>query len=236
MVQGTGIPEERDGDLPIFRRVMSDGDDATAVEDAAALAALLAARARTVTVRVVAELIALGSAADGAAGRVALDPPGRMLLDGARCPVALAPRGFGAAGGHRLARIDVGIDGGREAAEALALAARLARAHAARVRMVAVAELDFDLGGAPRRVDPGERERLARHLEHAADDLAGVDFEADLREGLADQVLVGLAREADLLVLGSRAAYAGAGRVSLGRVAERVIQGSPSPTLVVPAP
>jgi nucleotide-binding universal stress UspA family protein len=60
--------------------------------------------------------------------------------------------------------------------------------------------------------------------------------EAELREGLADQILVGLAREADLLVLGSRATYGGAGEVALGDVGKRILRGSPCPVVVVPAP
>ncbi len=135
-----------------------------------------------------------------------------------------------------MQRIDVGIDGSREAAAALITAADLARRLGARLRLVAVAELRFDLAGHPRPSDPAELDRLGRHLAHAVDDLAGLSVETELREGLPDQIIQGLARESDLLILGSRAAYGEAGRTSLGSVATRVIRGAPCPVLVAPAP
>ncbi|MFT3863351.1 MAG: universal stress protein [Solirubrobacterales bacterium] len=221
---------------PLFRHVMTAGDDEAAEADATALADTLAACRRRVAVREAAELIALGSAADAGSGRVSLGAAGGELLDGARCPVAVAPRGFAARARHGIGRIDVGIDGSREAAAALTLAGRLARAHGARVRLVAIAELDFDLGGTPRGVDPGELDRLARHLGQASDGLAGVEVATELREGLADQVLVGLSREADLLLLGTRAAFGDSDRVALGGVAARVLRTVASPTMIVPGP
>lgn len=229
--------EELEGATPpLFHLVLTAGEDETARRDAVALAAGLAERGRAVTRRDEAELVVIGSAAGGAPGRVSLDPASRVLLEGAGCPVAVAPRGFAATTDRELRRVDVGIDGGREATAALTLAAHVARAHDARLRLVAVAELDFDLGGAPRKVDPRELARLARHLEQASDGLPGVRVETDLREGLADQILVGLAKQADLLVLGSRTVYGGAGRVALGAVVTRVLQASPCPTLIAPAP
>ncbi|HKZ15397.1 MAG TPA: universal stress protein, partial [Solirubrobacterales bacterium] len=109
-------------------------------------------------------------------------------------------------------------------------------AHSARLRLIGVAPIGFDLGGSARAADPRERERLARHLEHAADALAGVAVEAELREGVTDQIILGLAREADLLVLGSRATYGGAGEIAIGDVGKRILRAAPCPTLVVPAP
>ena len=221
---------------PIFRRVLTAGNDAMALRDATALAAELAGRGQKVTLRDAADLIAIGSAEDGPSGRLQLGPAGRSLLEGARCPVAVAPRDFAAEGSHEIRRIDVGIDGSRESGEALALAVRIARAHDARLRLIAVAEPAFDLGGSPRPADPRELERLARHLEHATDGMPGLWIEADLREGLAGQVLVGLTGEADLLVLGSRAAYGDRGHVSLGEVATHVLRSAACPTLLAPTP
>jgi nucleotide-binding universal stress UspA family protein len=132
-------------------------------------------------------------------------------------------------------RIDVGFDGSREAAAALMTAARLARSLEARLRLVAVAERRFDLTG--RLVSgPNELERLERHLAQAAVDLSGLGIETELREGSPDEVIRALARESDLLVLGSRASYGASGHTSLGTIAARVIGASPRPTLIVPAP
>lgn len=234
---GIDSVEDVDGVTPqIFRRVLTaSGDEATRL-DAVALAAVLAERAEAVTVPDAADLIVLGSGPDGMPGRIGLDRAGAALIEGARCPVAVAPRGLADRPGYEPRRIDVGIDGSREATAALTLAARLARAHDARLRLVAVAEPGFDLGGAPRPTDPRELERLARHLDHAADGLPGILVETDLHEGLADQILTGLSGKTDLLVLGSRAAYGDADRVSLGEAASRILRTAACPTLLVPAP
>ncbi len=230
--------ERLEGATPrLFPRVFIGGEHGQdARRDATALAAALSERAETVTVPERAELIVLGSAADGVPGRVALDPADRPLIEDARCPVAVAPRGLADRDDYEPRRIDVGIDGSRGANAALAVAVRLALAQDARLRLVAVAGLDFEIGGSPRAADPREVERLSRRLGHAADGLPGIWVETELREGLPDQILLGLAREADLLVLGSRALYGTAGQVALGDVAERVLRAAPCPTLVVPAP
>lgn len=133
-------------------------------------------------------------------------------------------------------RIDVGIDGSREAAAALRTAADLARSLGARLRLVAVAELRFDLAGHPRPSDPAELDRLGRHLAHAVAGLGGLAVETELCEGLPDQIIQGLARESDLLILGSRAAYGEAGRTSLGSTSTKVMRGAPCPVIVAPAP
>jgi nucleotide-binding universal stress UspA family protein len=229
--------EELDGATPpIFPRVLLAGDDEEARLDAVAVAGALAGRTEAVTVPDAADLIAIGSGADALPGHVRLDPAGDALLHRARSPVVLAPRGLADRDNYAVRRIDVGIDGSREAVEALKAAVHLARIHDARLRLIAVAGLDFELGGRPRPADPRELERLARHLEHAADGLPGIWVEADLREGLTDQILIGHSREADLLVLGSRAAYGDRGRVSLGETATRVLRSAACSTLIVPAP
>lgn len=221
---------------PVFRLVLTDGVDEIARRDAIALAGELVARGEAVTSSEAAEMIVLGSPPAAAPGRVSLDEGGRRMLEGAHCPVALAPRGFAGLDTHELGRIDVGIDGSREAAAAFTLAARIARAHDARLRAIAVAEPTFELNGTPRPLDPRERERLARHLDHAADGLPGIWIGTELQEGLPDQILRGFARDADLLVLGSRSSYGGEGRVSLGDTGERILRASPAPVLLVPAP
>jgi nucleotide-binding universal stress UspA family protein len=132
-------------------------------------------------------------------------------------------------------RIDVGFDGSREAAAALVIAARLARSLKARLRLVAVVEQRFDLTG--RLLSgPNELERLERHLARAVVDLDDLVVETELREGSPDEVIRELARESELLVLGSRASYGAAGHTSLGSIGARVVSASPVPTLIVPTP
>jgi nucleotide-binding universal stress UspA family protein len=228
--------EELDGATPLLfpRFYVAAEDDGEPRRDAIALARALAPQGEAVTVPERADLIVTGSA--GAPGRVSLDPAALAAIEGARATVAAAPSGLAGREDYELRRIDVGIDGSRESAAALATAVRLALRHSARLRLIGVAQIEFGIDGKPRPVDPRELERLARHLEHAADGLAGIWVEAELREGLADQIFLGLGRDADLLVLGSRATYGGAGRIALGDLAKRVLHGAPCPTLVVPAP
>lgn len=137
--------------------------------------------------------------------------------------------------GGAVRRIDVGFDGSREAAAALVTAAQLARSSGARLRLIAVVEQVFDLTG--RLLSgPNELERLERHLARAVIDLDDLVVETELREGSPDEVIRELARESDLLVLGSRASYGPSGHTCLGSIAARVVGGSPIPTLIVPTP
>lgn len=228
--------EELGGATPRqFPRVFISGENGSEERrDAVALAEALAGNAETVTTTDRADLIVTGSAQHGAPGRVALDPSSRALFEGASCPVAVAPRELAARDDYGIRRVDVGIDGGRGATAALATVIRVALAHSAHLRLIAVAELDFDLGGTAQQADPRELERLAGRLGQATAGLSGISVETELREGLADQIILGLAREADLLVLGSRATYGNAGRVALGDVAGRILRAAPCPTMVVP--
>jgi nucleotide-binding universal stress UspA family protein len=221
---------------PVFDRCFVARQDAGPRRDAFALATALSPAAEAVNAPARADLIVAGSAPDGAPGRVTLEPEELRAIEGARAAVAAAPRGLAEREDYALRRIDVGIDGSREASAALSIAVRLALAHGARLRLIGVAQLAFDLDGTSRGADPREVERLARHLEQAADRLSALPAAAELREGLADQILIGLGREADLLVLGSRATYGGAGEVALGDVGKRILRGAPCPVLVVPAP
>lgn len=221
---------------PLFDRCFVARQDAGPWRDAVALVAALSPDADAVNAPAKADLIVTGSAPDGAPGRVTVEPEALGAIEGARAAVAVAPRGLAEREDYAVRRIDVGIDGSREASVALTVAVRLALAHGARLRLIGVAQIAFDLDGTARGADPREVERLARHLEQAADRLSALPTEAELREGVTDQILIGLGREADLLVLGSRATYGGAGEVALGDVGKRILRGAPCPVLVVPAP
>ncbi len=230
---GIDAVEDLDGATPrLFPCVFIAGEgDSEARRDATGLAAALAGRAEAVTVAGRADLIVVGSARDGAPSRVTIEPSDRALVEGARCPVAVAPRGLAARDDYQPRRIEVGFDGGRDAAVALDLAGRLAVRHGARLRVIAVAEP----AGAARAVDPRELERLGRRLDAATHGVPGVEVEAELREGVPDRVLLDLPGRSDLLVLGSRAGYGNAGRVVVGDVAARILFAARCPTLIVPA-
>jgi nucleotide-binding universal stress UspA family protein len=231
--------ETLEGATPaIFPRVFLAGDAGSETRrDAASLAAALAGtRAAAISMPEQADLVVVGSAADATPGWAVLDPSDRPLLDRAACPVAAAPRGLSGRDDYMPRRIDVGVDGSRGAAAALATSVRIARQRAAHLLLIAIAETRADPGGTDRRGDPREIERLSRHLEHAVADISAVALRTELREGVPDQTLVEFAADADLLVLGSRAAYGGGDGVVIGDVASRVLRGCPCPTLIVPSP
>jgi nucleotide-binding universal stress UspA family protein len=186
-----------------------------------------------------ADLIAVGFAHHGPVGRVVLGDVARATLHDAPCPVAVAPRG------HRpgpLATIAVGFDGSPEARRALELAAELARAHGARVRLAAVVAppvvvqpaypsgygVDWDEQASAERV---EADRL---LERAVAEL-GVEAEAEVLVGSPARELGALSRFVDLLVVGSRG-WGPALRVLLGSTSSRLAHDSACSVLVVPRP
>ena len=228
--------ESLDGAAPRqFARVFIAGSDRGETRrDALALASALAERAEEVTSPERADLIVVGSAPDGLAGQVTLGLAERPLVEGSACPAAVAPRGFAHAARRGVRRIAVGLEGGRGSLAALEAAHRLARAHDARLYLIGVAEIELhdDLPHA----DPRELTRLSRRLSLASEGLAGVEADTELREGIPDRVLIDLAAEADLLVLGSRTTYGGAGQVAIGEVSAHVLRGARCPTMIVPAP
>jgi nucleotide-binding universal stress UspA family protein len=80
-------------------------------------------------------LIVLGSTHRGGLGRVMPGSVAERLLNGAPCPVAVAPRGYEP---RELRVIAVGYDGSAEATAALELATALGEAADATLRVIAV--------------------------------------------------------------------------------------------------
>lgn len=186
-----------------------------------------------------AELLVVGSSHRGALGRVLLGSTTSQVLTAAPCAVAVAPAGLREAEPAALRRIAVAFDGGREARHAAAIAAALARAHGARLRLLTVVEPLADaLGWSGAYVYPEYREdalRIAREeldgmVEELGDD---VRLEADVVEGRPTAELVLASSTSDLLVMGSRG-YGPVRRVLLGAVSARVAGAAASPVLVVP--
>lgn len=187
--------------------------------------------------------IVLGSAHRGPVGRVLAGSFGRRILDGAPCPVAVAPAGYRDRGAGPPAVIGLGFDGEPASNQALRLAVGLAGATGASLRVLTAAEpvrplliaevapsALMDLGSA-----------LDDHAKRVLDEtLAGLPstLRADGRV-VAEPAAEGLLAEAesglDLLVVGSRG-FGAAGRVLLGSVSARLMDSCPSPLVVVPGP
>jgi nucleotide-binding universal stress UspA family protein len=168
------------------------------------------------------------------------------LLDGAPCPLAIAPRGWSE---RPLAAIAVAVLPSPEGRAALTAAAELARAARVPLRVVMVlsdspddaqaGELAHALVGvggdaAPvsgRRFAPGAAGVLMPALEAIAG--SPLELEPDVYVGDPVDTLVRASARADLLVLGSRA-YGAAEEVHVGGVARRVLARAQCPVVLVP--
>lgn len=135
--------------------------------------------------------------------------------------------------------IVIGIDGSETANEALRLAAREARLHGARLRIVVVWQLSSMVYGSGfAAFDEGTfdavRERAQTIADKAVAVLAevapAVEYEALVLEGQPAEALLGAAADADLVVVGSRGLR---GVKALGSVSERVAHQAASSVLIV---
>jgi nucleotide-binding universal stress UspA family protein len=168
------------------------------------------------------DVIVVGSAHHGRAGRVLAGDVAASTLHHSPCPVAVAPRGFAAAA-RPLRTIGVAYDGSPEASAALDLARALAQACDARVHIVAVV--------AP--TDVSEPLTEAQALVDAAEAEIGERATGVVLVGRADEQLVGAADELDLLVAGSRG-YGPVRRLLLGSTSIALVRAAGCPVLVLP--
>jgi nucleotide-binding universal stress UspA family protein len=162
------------------------------------------------------------------------------LLSGAPCPIASAPAGYAAADEPTVDRVGVAFvrtDAGRSA---LRTAAALARAAAAELEVVAVADPAVVAPDARARRAPldelveAQRSLLRQGIEEAVAGV-GADVRATPRvlEGRPAEALSDESARLDLLVCGSRA-YGPATSVLVGGVSKHVMHHAACPVLVVP--
>lgn len=161
------------------------------------------------------------------------------FVTGFHCPVAVAPSGFADDPDPGLRVIGVAFDGSPEADAALTVAADLALAAHASIRLIGVAQ-------APRRPSVGMaavyvpdmegdyRSLLLGELESAADELPlSLRTQVVLADGDPGAALIDRAAPLSLLVMGSHGRGA-VGRALLGSVSAEVVRAMPCPLLVVP--
>ncbi|HET9123453.1 MAG TPA: universal stress protein [Solirubrobacteraceae bacterium] len=177
-----------------------------------------------------ADLLVVGSTHRGPLGRVMLGDDTRRALNGARCAVAVAPRGGETP--RRLRTIAVGDDGSPESALALSAARALAARSGATIHVCAVvgpASLTYrELS----RMDLSEA--LAQQVETEEVRLSRCDgVETDVMEGEPGESLAELGGEVDLLVIGSRGVGAW-GRLATGSTAAYLVRHAPCPVLILP--
>jgi nucleotide-binding universal stress UspA family protein len=190
--------------------------------------------------RLDASLIVIGSTHRGRLQRVLPGGTGEHLLEDARRPLAMAPRGFSDRAHEQLRSVACGFDGTPESRLALAYAAELASGAGARLAVLRAADppgtIDATLALDETGAAAAHRLR-ARPMEELRNVVAELDpvLEADamLRYGDPAAELLRMSFGVNLLVLGSRGHGPWRGAL-LGSVSARVIRHSACPVIVVP--
>ena len=245
-------------DAPLYRKVVAGYEENDRGDDARVLAERIVERdggelkvihvekgSPAETLQALAEqgeadLVVLGSTHHAALGSVAPGSVAEHLLQGARCRLVIAPKGY-AEEDHsedRLRVVGVGYDGMAESHAALQEAARLAEKFHASMKVIGVATPVPAMGAAAAAQAGAE---------------AGPDFQTRLHEAVAelpselralpvmergnpvDKLLEASELGIDLLVLGSRG-FGPVMRLLIGSVSSRVIRGAACPVMVIPRP
>jgi nucleotide-binding universal stress UspA family protein len=137
------------------------------------------------------------------------------------------------AGGTR--RIVVGVDGSGPSRATLRWAmeqARLTRASVDAVMAWQYSNLFTPAAGRDADIEGGSREALGKVIDQEGGAGPGVPVNPVVAEGHAAEVLLGAARDADLLVVGSRG-HGGFAGALLGSVGQHCVQHATCPVVVI---
>ncbi len=185
-----------------------------------------------------AAILVIGSSRRGPVGRALAGSGVARVLHGAPCAVAIVPHGWRLQPPDKPLTFGVAFDGGPESHEALALAARLAEAPHASLRILTAVQLLspahplFAATGASYTGWVRERADYAEQIAHEA--AAGIDgAEVDVLHGDAVQCLCDASSSLDLLVAGSRR-YGPLRSTLLGAVSTSLVERAHCPVLIVP--
>ncbi|MGZ4184727.1 MAG: universal stress protein [Solirubrobacteraceae bacterium] len=176
-----------------------------------------------------ADLVVVGSSRRGLVGRVLLGDDTRAALNGAPCPIAIAPAGY-AEQPHLLREIGVGYNGSPESEQALIVARAIANEHRARLsafEAVSIPAIALSAGPAP--VDEWMQELLDDALRRVS---ALGDVEPHAVYGQACEELAMFSASVDLLVVGSRG-YGPVGRLIHGGTSQELARVARCPLLVL---
>jgi len=140
-------------------------------------------------------------------------------------------------------RIVVGVDGSPSATAALVWAVRQAELTGGTVEAVIAWHYPVMFGAAPvapiglAPADFGEyaATTLSNAIKETVDPDGPVKVSSTVREGNAAQVLLEIAKDADLLVVGSRG-HGGFAEALLGSVSQHCVHHAPCPVVIVRAP
>lgn len=181
-------------------------------------------------------LVVVGSRGHGAVASLFLGSVSHSLSHHCPKPLVIVPHGWPAVGGRQVQHVVVGIDGSESADGALRWAMEEARLHGAALEVVTAWNWSSP-PGQPGTSGSRDPEALARDLLDASIDRLdrhGIDVRATAREGVASDVLIGAARSADLLVVGTRG-LTRTKEVLLGSTSHYCTHHSPVPLAVIPA-
>ncbi|SDF29376.1 universal stress protein [Pseudonocardia oroxyli] len=175
-----------------------------------------------------AAVLVVGSTGGGLLGRLAPGSTVHRLLPAARCPVAIAPRGYRHTAAQGITVITVAYDGTPEADRATVLAVHLAGRTGAALRFAVVAASEADV--------PAATEIAHKGIAQAPTEIDALTDVVVSRPGQSvGATLADLSERTDLLVVGSRG-YPTMRRILLGGVAGVLVRSARYPVIVVPAP
>jgi len=187
-----------------------------------------------------AALIVVGSSHSASHARLHPGSTGERLLQGAPCPVALAPLGYRLRPHLELQRISVAYDASPEGARALSAGLLVARAAGAPLRVIRVFTVDWPVPPSMLaipgyvRLTPAAEEAARNDLERTVAALPkDVWAEPAFLHGDPAQQLTMESQVADLLVIGSRG-YGPLKSVLLGGVSGKIVRTAACPVLIVP--
>lgn len=181
--------------------------------------------------------IVVGPSHRGTLGYVVPGSVGERLLHNARCPIAVASRGYWSCGSRRIRTIGLGFVATPEADEALGAAVGIALRTGAAIRVLSVLEPPVSavpFGSNDPNLEQVARDSLSQSLVRTLGDVTSpVDIAGEVVDGHAEDELARLSLDVDLLICGS------GGRGRLGRVmrpsvSTGVLRKARCPVLVVP--
>jgi nucleotide-binding universal stress UspA family protein len=178
------------------------------------------------------DLLVLGSCHRSLLGRTLLGDDARAVLRRAPCAVAIAPRGYGAAGScPALRRIGVGCDATVPSGAAMRVAHALAAGHRATIKAMSVVSLQTIPYGDP---VPEQWPQIAGQL--VVDELhrlGELEVEGDAAYGDPGERLVEFSAELDLLIIDSPS-HGRPGQRLRGSTPDYLARHARCPLLIVP--
>lgn len=192
-----------------------------------------------------AELLVVGSSADGSWGHIALGSTSDRLLHSSTIPVAIAPRGLRLTPQARVPRVTVAVDGSQASQAVLTRAATVAQQVSASLRVVSFAVRHGTMYPpevglhAEDRVVAAWREQASAMIRASVRDLQqtlSCEPELHVSEGRSWSAALEEPGwlDGEVLVIGSSSSESRLARVFLGSTAARIIRHSPVPVVVVP--